>query len=196
MSAAADLSNSVVCPFASVYCSGSTDSQLVIRMNTKSATAIGSTNGAIRIPMALSIWLRICMVSASQNSWTPLGTPLDVILARRKEARAITRTAALAGDSTVSVLPVSPSHVAVVCSPTSIWEPARIVSVIAGAPFLHPFRGRRWRRLAGAQLLPHRQRGRHDQQHLEERQSEDHTQTRWAENVSNDQPDDGDDGQP
>ena len=49
-------------------------------MNTKMVTASGSTNGAMRIPIALSIWLRICMVIASQNNWTPLGTSLDVIL--------------------------------------------------------------------------------------------------------------------
>ena len=74
-------------------------------------------------------------MSASQNNWTPLGTPLEVILARRKKARAITITAAIAVDSIVSVLTVSPSHVAGVCSPTSI-SAARIVSVIAGAPSL------------------------------------------------------------
>src|ERR1700756_1042631 len=196
MSAAADLSNSVVCPFASVYCSGSTDSQFEIRMNTKIVTASGSTNGAIRIPMAPSIWLRICMVSASQNSWTPLGTPLDVILDRRKKASAITITAAMAVDSTVSVLTVNPSHFAVVCSPTSIWAPARIDSVIAGTPFCRPFRARRRCRFPGAQLLPHRQCRRCDQEHLEKRQSEHHAQAGRPENVRDDQRENGDDGQP
>src|ERR1700758_727538 len=193
MSAAADLSSSAVCPDASVYCSGSTESQLEIRMNTKMVTASGSTNGAMRIPIALSIWLRICMVIASQNNWTPLGTSLDVILDRRKKASAITITAAIAVDSTVSVLTVMPSHFAVVCSPTSIWA-ARIVSVIAGAPSFGPFQARRWCRLA--QLLPHRQCGRCDQQHLEERQPEHHAQSGRPENVGNDQPDDGDNRQP
>ena len=89
-------------------------------MNTKIVTASGNTNGAIRMPMALSIWLRICMVMASQNSWTPPGTPVDVTLARRKKASASTSAAAIAVDSTVSVLTVNPSHVAVWCSPTSI----------------------------------------------------------------------------
>ena len=28
----------------------------------------GGTNGAIRMPMVVSIWLRICTVRASQNS--------------------------------------------------------------------------------------------------------------------------------
>ena len=59
MSAAAELSSSVVFPLLSVYCSGRTESQLEIRMNTKMVTASGSTNGAIRMPMAASIWLRI-----------------------------------------------------------------------------------------------------------------------------------------
>lgn len=68
MSAAADFSSSVVCPEASVYCSGSTDSQLEIRMNTKMVTASGNTNGAIRMPTALSIWSRIWTVMASQNN--------------------------------------------------------------------------------------------------------------------------------
>ena len=62
------LSSSVACPDLSVYCSGSTDSQLEIRMNTKIVTASGSTNGAIRMPMALSICPRIWSVIASQNS--------------------------------------------------------------------------------------------------------------------------------
>ena len=53
-------------------------------MNTNSVIASGSTNGAIRRPIALSTWLRIWIVTASQNSWTPFGTP-EVILARRYE---------------------------------------------------------------------------------------------------------------
>ena len=55
MSAAADLQQFGGVPVFVGYCSGRTDSQLEIRMNTKIVTASGSTNGAIRIPMALSI---------------------------------------------------------------------------------------------------------------------------------------------
>ena len=50
---------------------------------------------------------------ASQNSCTPPGTPVDVTLARKKNASAITITAAIAVASTVSVLTVSPNHFAV-----------------------------------------------------------------------------------
>ena len=72
---------------------------------------------------------------ASQNSCTPLGTPVDVTLARKKNASPITITAAIAVASTVSVLTVSPNQWASVWWPT--WIPdsaARIVSVIAVWP--------------------------------------------------------------
>ena len=52
-------------------------------MNTKIVTASGNTNGAIRIPMALSTWLRIWIVIASKNNCTPPGTSVDVTLERR-----------------------------------------------------------------------------------------------------------------
>src|SRR6202012_3630163 len=208
MSAAADLSSSVVCPDLSVYCSGSTDNQLEIKMKTKMVTASGSTNGAMRMPMALSLWLRICSVMASQNSCTPLGTSLEVILARRKNASASTITAAIPVDRMVSVLTVIPSHVAWWCSPTSIADSARIASIIAGlTSFRLPGCGavqirrfvlgsRRSRRLAAPELLPYRQCGREHQQHLEECQPEHHAEPGGAEQVGNDQRDDGDDRQP
>ena len=79
-------------------------------MNTNSVTASGSTNGAIFMPIAPSTWSRIWMVMASQNSWTPLGTPVEVTLARRKNARTRTMTAAIAVASTVSTLTVMPNH--------------------------------------------------------------------------------------
>ncbi len=41
-------------------------SQFATRMNANSVTANGSTKPATRIPIALSIWLRICTVSASK----------------------------------------------------------------------------------------------------------------------------------
>ncbi len=65
-------------------------------MNTKIVTASGSTNGAILMPMAASTWSRIWMVMASQNSWTPPGTPVEVTLAFRKNASAMTIAAAIA----------------------------------------------------------------------------------------------------
>ena len=100
-------------PVPSVYCTGSTDSQFATRMNTNSVTASGNTKGAIFMPIAVSIWLRSWIVMASQNSCTPPGTPVDVTLARKKNASAITITAAIAVASTVSVLTVSPNHFAV-----------------------------------------------------------------------------------
>ena len=72
---------------------------------------------------------------ASQNNWTPLGTPLDVTLARKKKARAITIAAAIAVDSTVSTLTDSPNQSRVSWAPTSIVAAARIDSVIASVPF-------------------------------------------------------------
>ena len=48
------------------------------------------------MPMALSTWLRIWMVIASKNNCTPPGTSVEVTLARRKNAIAITITAAIA----------------------------------------------------------------------------------------------------
>ncbi len=93
-----------------MYCTGSTDSQFANRMKQNSATARGSTNGAIRIPIALSTWLRIWMVIASKNNCTPPGTPVDVTLARRKKARAMTMAPAMAVDRTVSTLTVRPNH--------------------------------------------------------------------------------------
>ena len=59
MSDAGGLSSSWIAPLESVYCTGSTESQLETRMNTNSVTASGSTNGAIFMPIAASIWLRI-----------------------------------------------------------------------------------------------------------------------------------------
>src|SRR5215467_1365978 len=108
MSLAGGFSNSWVAPSEVVYCTGSTDSQFAIRMNTNNVTASGNTKGAIRMPIAVSIWSRNWVVIASQNSWTPPGTPVDVTLARKKNASAITITAAIAVASTVSVLTVSP----------------------------------------------------------------------------------------
>ena len=76
----------------------------------KSVTASGNTNGAIRMPIALSIWLRIWMVIASKNNCTPPGTPVEVTLARRKNASPMTMTAAIAEDATVSTLTVKPNQ--------------------------------------------------------------------------------------
>ena len=92
------------------YCTGSTDSQFEIRMYTKSVTASGNTKGAIRIPIAASIWLRIWMVIASKNNCTPPGTPLEVTLARKKNASPMTMTAAMPADVTVSTLMVRPNN--------------------------------------------------------------------------------------
>src|SRR5262245_35090970 len=113
ISDAGGFSSSCVAPVESVYCTGSTDSQFAIRMNTNSVTASGNTKGAIFMPIAVSIWLRSWIVIASQNSWTPPGTPVDVTFARKKNASAITITAAIAVASTVSVLTVSPNQLAV-----------------------------------------------------------------------------------
>ena len=66
-------------------------------MKTKMVTASGSTNGAIFMPIAASICWRIWMVMASKNSCTPPGTPVEVTLARRKNASAMTMTAAIDG---------------------------------------------------------------------------------------------------
>ena len=79
----------------------------------KSVTASGNTNGAIRMPIALSIWLRIWTVIASKNNWTPPGTPVEVTLARRKNASPMTMTAAIADEVTVSTLTVKPNQLAV-----------------------------------------------------------------------------------
>ena len=117
MSDAGGFSNSCIAPLESVYCTGSTESQLATRMNTNSVTASGSTNGAIFMPIAASIWLRSWTVIASQNSCTPFGTPVDVTLARKKNASASTITAAIAVASTVSVLTVRPNQCA------SVWWP-------------------------------------------------------------------------
>ena len=86
--------------------------------------------GPLEAPQRLSLWRRffakfflwvwasvvlllatgIWMVMASKNSWTPPGTPVEVTLARRKNARAMTMTPAMAVDSTVSTLTVRPNH--------------------------------------------------------------------------------------
>src|SRR6202021_3780368 len=93
MSDAGGANNSFGAPPALLeYCTGSTDSQLEIRMYTKSVTASGNTKGAIRIPIADSIWLRIWTVIASKNSCTPPGTPLEVTLARKNYASPMTVT--------------------------------------------------------------------------------------------------------
>src|SRR5574337_859352 len=200
MSAAADLSNSVVRWCASVYCSGSTDSQLEIRMNTKMVTASGSTNGAIRMPIALSIWLRLPTVTASKNNCTPPGTPDEVTLARRKNASAITITAAIADDRMVSVLTVPTSgQTAVWCSPTSIAASARILSVIEGRPFhaLGVPGVQAGLRPLPVQLFYHRQHRAQHQDHLKERQPDNHAQTAVPHEEARDrQCDHGDDQQP
>src|ERR1700756_2094120 len=82
-------------------------------MYTNSVTASGNTKGAIFIPIADSIWLRIWIVIASKNNCTPPGTPVEVTLDRKKNARAMTMTAARAEDATVSTLTVRPNHCAV-----------------------------------------------------------------------------------
>src|SRR3954469_14064213 len=112
MSDAGGFSSSWMAPEESVYCTGKIESQLATRMNTNSVTASGSTNGAIFIPIAPSIWSRVWTVIASQNNCTPPGTPVDVTLARKKNASASTIAAAIAVASTVSVLTVSPNQCA------------------------------------------------------------------------------------
>src|SRR3984885_11608013 len=155
MSDAGGANNSFGAPPALLeYCTGSTDSQFEIRMYTKSVTARGNTKGAIRIPIADSIWLRIWIVIASKNNCTPPGTPVEVTLARKKNARAMTMTAARAADDTVSTLMVKPNQRAVSWWPTSMAPSASSVSVIAVS---RPFTA-----VGGpvTQLLPDRQRGR------------------------------------
>src|SRR5580693_821324 len=139
-------------------------------MYTKSVTARGNTKGAIRIPIADSIWLRIWIVIASKNNCTPPGTPVEVTLARKKNARATTMTAARAADDTVSTLMVKPNQRAVSCWPTSMAPSASSVSVIAVS---RPFTA-----VGGpvTQLLPDRQRGRYHQQDLEQRKPEYHAE--------------------
>src|ERR1700745_2977700 len=154
MSDAGGANNSFGAPPAeSVYCTGSTDSQFEIRMYTNSVTASGNTNGAIFIPIADSIWLRIWMVIASKNNCTPPGTPVEVTLDRKKNASAMTMTAARGEDATVSTLTVRPNHCAVSWWPTSMAPSASSISVIAVS---RPFNGAGG---PGAQLLPDRQRG-------------------------------------
>src|SRR5690606_3323768 len=172
MSAAGALSTSCTSPLASRYCHGNTASQFAIRMKVNRVTASGRTNGAIRMPIEDSIWLRIWVVIASQNSCTPLGTPVEVTFARRMKANTITITAAIAVDSNVSVLTVMPNHSAVSCLPTSS---ARMVSVIAGCPPFHGPGGG-----AAAERLQHRQRRRQHQQQLKQSKSEQHTQASRA----------------
>src|ERR1700721_3906714 len=114
MSDAGGANNSFGAPPALLeYCTGSTDSQLEIRMYTKSVTGRGNTKGAIRIPIADSIWLRIWIVIASKNNCTPPGTPVEVTLARKKNARAMTMTAEGAADATVASLRAGAQHYAV-----------------------------------------------------------------------------------
>ena len=134
MSEAGGLRSSRVCPSALLYCTGSTEIQLQMRMNTNNVTASGSTNGAIFMPIAPSICPRIWMVMASQKSCTPPGTPVEVIFDFRKNANPMVMTAAIAVASTVSVLTVMPNHVAVVWWPTSMAPSARIRSVMVANP--------------------------------------------------------------
>src|SRR3984885_3305979 len=147
-------------PGLSVYCTGSTDSQFEIRMYTKSVTASGNTNGAIRIPIADSIWLRIWTVIASKNSCTPPGTPLEVTLARKNNASPMTMTAARPAEATVSTLTVRPNHWAVLCWPPSMAPSASIGLVIAVSRPFTPVGG------PVTQLVQDRQRGRQHQQYL------------------------------
>src|SRR3984885_8577420 len=121
---------------------------------------------------------------ASQNNWTPPGTSVEVTFERRAKASARTMTAAMAVDRIVSVLTVSPSQVACLCSPTSIADSARnVISVIAGRT---SFRCFGVRPIAGAQFLPHRQCGRQHQQHLEQCQAKRHAQPGGPENIGDD----------
>ena len=120
---------------------------------------------------------------ASQNNWTPLGTPVEVIFARRKNASAITITAAIAVDRIVSVLTVIPSHVAWLCSPTSIAALGQERRLSHRWCFFLPFlpiprssaaapRSRSFFQ-TGSAVDSH-------QQHLEKRQAEHHAQARRA----------------
>ena len=66
MSAAAELSSSVVRPDLSVYCSGSTDSQLEIKMNTKMVTASGGYD--------LPAWEKLTTLKTWAEEGPPKGT--------------------------------------------------------------------------------------------------------------------------
>ena len=126
-------------------------------MNTNSVTASGSTNGAIFMPIAASIWSRSWTVIASQNSCTPPGTPVEVTLARRKNASPITITAAIAvAQHRVGVDGQPEPRGRRSWWPTSIAASARIVSVIAVVASL---RVRCPCGSPGPDLLHHRQRG-------------------------------------
>src|ERR1700712_2419959 len=116
------------------------------------------------------------MVMASKNSCTPPGTPVEVTFARRKNANAITISAAMAVEMIVSPLKVIPKRCQTgSCSPTWIAAPsARRVSVIAVSSILR-FCIQDVQTI-GPDLLQHRQAGAYHQQCLEYRQSEQHTE--------------------
>ena len=78
-------------------------------MKTKSAIERGSTNGATFMPIEPSICWRIWMVSDSQKSWTPPGTPVEVTLDFKKNARPMMMTAVIAVARMVSPLNVMPN---------------------------------------------------------------------------------------
>src|SRR6478735_3480071 len=137
------------------------------------------------------------MVSASQNNCTPPGTPVEVTLARRKNASAMTITAAIKVEITVSPLMVSqrlsePKRCQTGwCSPTWIGESsaARMlwVSPIIGVSSILRFRVHDVQSLR-PDLLQHREAGSHHQQRLEDRQPEHHAQaTVILEHECNDQ---------
>jgi hypothetical protein len=172
-------------------------------MKTNSATASGSTNGAIFIPIADSIWPRIWVVMASQNSCTPLGTPVEVTLARRKNANARVMIAAIAVASTVSVFTVMPKPVGggVVAdldralgedSFTHRAQSFGASSAVADAGGAG-LRAYLFTVFASAHFLPHRQRRTQNEQNLEQSQAEQHTKAGRPENERDGQADRADD---
>src|SRR5262245_50450765 len=119
---------------------------------------------------------------ASQNSWTPPGTPVEVTLAFRKKASAMTMTPASAEAITVSPLIVKPNQCQIgAWWPTSIAASATMCSVISGSVLQLSVVGYGClgvgSRIFGAficalaQLLQNRQRGAQHQDDLEQRQT-------------------------
>src|SRR3954464_2745193 len=135
------------------------------------------------------------MVMASKNSCTPPGTPVEVTLARRKNASAMTTTAAMLVPMIVSRLKVRPSQCTSSWCPTWIAPSARTDSVIGVSSILR-FRVDDFQSF-GADLLHHGQAGAEHQQCLEDRETEEHCDAAVClEEERDGHGDDGDDEQP
>src|SRR5664279_4655698 len=151
-------------------------------MNRNSVYAIGTTNGAVLIPIASSTWVCTQPVTASKNSWMPLGSR-TLRWARMKSPSAMRIPPAMRVLRMVSTFHARPKTCHTMWPPTSMLSATGSVLMSA----LHSSR------MPKASEHGNCRSGEHE--HLEYREAGEGPETVWAVEQREPQRDDGDESE-